>query len=77
MIAFLSSDTLDHTALFSIRGVRYEYWLNPTQLDTVRYMASRVSSAKAFAYAKCHASRCDRIVIPVAPFPVAPPRKVS
>lgn len=66
MIHYLSRNDTDHTVIFSVGGVRYEYWLTPYHCTQVDYIARHISSGKAFAYAKRWASRCDRIVIPVA-----------
>ena len=61
MIAYIANDTTDHTVTFSFSGVRWEYWLTPSQCRTVDYLTRRVSSAKALTYAKSRATRSERL----------------
>lgn len=61
MIAYISNDDTDHTVIFSFDGIRWEYWLTPQQCHTVDYLAHRISSGKALAYAKFHAHRTERV----------------
>lgn len=51
----------DHTAILSVNGQRYEYWLTAQAVETVEHLAKRVSLGKAFAYAKHHALRWERL----------------
>lgn len=60
-IQYLGHNATDHTVTFSIGGKRWEYWLNPTQCLSVTHLAHRISSGKAFAYAKRHALKTERI----------------
>lgn len=60
-IQYLGQNSTDHTVTLAIRGVRYEYWLTPTQCHTVDYIAHRISSGKALAFAKSHAHRTERV----------------
>lgn len=61
MIAYISNDDTDHTVIFSTDGTRWEYWLTPAQCHTVDYLAHKISTGKAFAYAKSHAHRTERL----------------
>lgn len=58
-IFLLSHNTTDHTITFGIGSKRWEYWLNPSQCDTVQYFARRFGPRKALAYAKRRALRQD------------------
>lgn len=67
MIQFIGQNYDDNSTTIAISGVRWEYFLSPAHNRVVEYLARKVSCGKALAYAKSHALRCNRIVIPVAP----------
>lgn len=48
-------NTTDHTITLSIRGQRYEYFLTPTQADTVEHLCKRGLGRRALNYAKSRA----------------------
>lgn len=61
MIAYLNNDSTDHTVTFATGGKRYEYWLTAQQCTTVDWLAHKVSTGKAFAFAKSHALRTEQV----------------
>lgn len=60
-IHLVAHNATDHTITLAIAGIRYEYWLNPIACDIVNHLARRVSLGKALAYAKRHATHCERL----------------
>lgn len=61
MIQYLGQNLTDQTVRFSVNKAKYEYWLAYDRLMTVHHLAHRISSGKAFAYAKRHALKTERI----------------
>lgn len=61
-IQYLGLNSTDHTVTFAISGKRWEYSLQPQQCHTVDYLAHRISSAKALAFAKSHALKAERVL---------------
>ena len=54
-IHLVSYSPADRTTTFLIAGKRWHYLLRtPPQVDTIAYLARRVSAGKALAYAKRH-----------------------
>lgn len=49
------------TVTLSINGIRWEYTLSSQQADTVEYITKSVSTGKALAFAKSHATASRRL----------------
>lgn len=60
-VYYLGRNTTDHTVTLSINGQRYEYYLTPTQCDTVEYLCKKVSALKALSFAKSRAASVIKI----------------
>jgi predicted AlkP superfamily pyrophosphatase or phosphodiesterase len=61
-ILFHGTNFTDQTVVISIDGVRYEYWfINHNYPSVVEHLAKHISSGKALAFAKKHASKCERL----------------
>lgn len=58
---YLSHNATDHTVTFALGPARWEYWLNHSQCQSTSYLAHHISTGKAFAYAKRHATRSERL----------------
>ena len=54
-VYFISSNTTDHTITLSIRGVHYEYFLQPQQCETVHQLCRKGLGRRALNYAKVRA----------------------
>jgi hypothetical protein len=60
-IHFIAQNYDDNSTTIAIGGVRWEYFLTPGHNRVVDYLARKVSSGKALAYAKAHALRTEQV----------------
>ena len=51
-VYFLGHNHTDHTVILSVQGKRYEFWLTPSQCNTVEFLCKRANGLKALNYAK-------------------------
>lgn len=54
-VCFISHNAQDHTITLSIRGVAYEYFLQPQQCETVHQLCRKGLGRRALNYAKSRA----------------------
>jgi hypothetical protein len=52
MVYFIGHNHTDHTVTLSVNGKRHEFWLTPSQCNTVEFLCKRASALKALNYAK-------------------------
>jgi hypothetical protein len=60
-IHYIARNDLDQTITIAINGVRWEYWLSHTNLDTAEHLFHKVSAGKALAFTKRRATKEVRL----------------
>lgn len=62
-IYFIARNDLDHTVTLSVSGKRYEYHLQPQQVETVHQLCRKGLGRRALNYAKSRAREVKTLAI--------------